>query len=249
MITKPHIRFAIAVIAFCLLSGVSGFSRAQATETQTLNIGWLLESARNVILTSDPWAVEGCSVEVNGTPSDITIYHSGRIDVEAYLERVPNSLRDIGAVGVDVYAGGELYMRFDPSPYLLVTVPVYTTATDLDRGQIINSINVSEVPTDVRNLPSGDLYQNIEDIVGMAARVNLQAGRILTDGMLEPPTMVVRGETVIVFIELTSARISLHGTALDSGAVGDEIRVRNPDSSMIITATVTGPSQARIFLL
>jgi flagella basal body P-ring formation protein FlgA len=246
MITKPYIRFLVATVLFCLFSG---FTQANATDTQTLNIGWLLESARNMILTSDPWAGQGCEVDINGTPSDIIVYESGHISVSAVLERNPNSLRDVGAVTVEVYIDGELYMRFDPSPYLLVTVPVFTACHDIDRGQVLSSLDFTETPTDVRSLPSDEMYDTVEDIIGMAARMNIQSGRIITTSMLEPPTMVVRGEAVVVYIDLGNAFVTLHGTALDSGAVGDQIRVRNTDSNVIITATVTGASLAQIFIL
>jgi flagella basal body P-ring formation protein FlgA len=79
--------------------------------------------------------------------------------------------------------------------------------------------------------------------------MNIQVGRILTDGMLEPPTLVQRGDSLIVYIPLGSAQIILNGIALDSGSLGEDIRVRNPDSNVIITAEVTGPSRATIHLL
>ncbi len=228
---------------------VAGLSPAHATDSQTLNSGWLLEAARNTILTSDPWSSAGCTVEIESVPADITVYRDGRIEVEAVLERVPNGLRDIGAVVVEVYVAGELYMRFDPSPCLSVSVSVFRTARDIERGEILSRTDIEEASVDVRTLPSGDMYGTIDEIVGMAARMNIQIGRILTDGMLEPPTMVSRGETVIVAVVLGSASVTLQGIALDSGAVGDEIRIRNPDSDAIITATVTGPSRAEIDIL
>jgi flagella basal body P-ring formation protein FlgA len=237
----------IAMLAVMLIIG--GPSRALATESQTLNIGWLMESARSMILTTSPWAGSGCTVDINGSPPDIVVYRSGHLDVRAVLERTPNGLRDIGAVSVEVYTGGELYMRFDPSPYLLVTVPVYTTAHDIDRGTILSENDVTETPVDVRNLPADETIESLDEIVGLAARTNIQSGRIITDGMLEPPTMVIRGETVIVYIPIGSASVTLHGIALDSGAVGESVRVRNPDSGTIITATVIGPSMAEISLL
>ena len=207
-----------------------------------------MESARNLVLTSAPWSETGCTVEISSTPPDMTIYHDGQIEVEAVLDRYPSSLRDISAVTVEVYVGGTIYMRFDPSPYLDVSVPVYRFVNDLDRDDIVTEDDIEEVMVDVRELPLGDLVTDIDEIVGLAARMNLQAGRIVTDGLLEPPTLVFRGESVLVIIPLGEITITLNGTALDSGALGEEIRVRNPDSRAIITAIVTGPSRAEINL-
>ncbi len=248
MNTKSIIKFTVTLIAFCIIAGLTGVSTARATDSQHLSSGWLIESARNLILTCDPWAESGCTVETSGTPGDIIIYKSGRVEVEAILERVPNSLRDIGAVTVEVLVDGALYLRFDPTPYLTVSVSVFTTAHSIDRDQVLTEDDVEEKLVDVRNLPSGDLYETIDDIVGLSARMNIQAGRILTDGMLELPTLVFRSETVMVNVPIGGIRITLQGIALDAGALGDEIRVRNPDTNAIITAIVTGYSKAEIKL-
>jgi len=243
MTTNPTYRFIIALL---VLSAFTGLGRAHATVSQTLNSGWLLETAKNTIATSNPWDSAGCVVEITSTPADITIYRDGHIEVFGVLERTPNSLRDIGAVTIEVYVGSELYMRFDPSPYLSVSVNVYQAARDMDRDEVFTEDDVIETLTEVRNLPSGDMYDSPGEIIGMAARMNIQAGRIITEGMIEEPTVVYRGEPVTVFIRLGNAFITLHGIPLDSGGVGDEIRVRNPDSNVIINATVTGPSRAEI---
>ncbi|HDS30990.1 MAG TPA: hypothetical protein ENN67_08110, partial [Firmicutes bacterium] len=97
---KTSIRIAF-IVAVCAVIAVS--HQSQASGYQTLNTGWLLETAKNVILTSEPWKSSGCKVEISSVPSDITVYRDGRIEVVGILERTPNGLRDIGAVSVEVY--------------------------------------------------------------------------------------------------------------------------------------------------
>jgi flagella basal body P-ring formation protein FlgA len=221
---------------------------ANASGSQILNAGWLLEVGRNTILTSEPWQSAGVTVDIANTPTDITVYSSGRIDVQGKLERTPNGLRDIGAVTVEVYVDGQIYMRFDPCPFLMVSVSTFTTTRDIERGEILSEGDVATTQVDVRSLPSGDLLTNADAIVGKAAKINLQSGKILTAGMLEMPTLVHRGEAVVVYVAIGDAAVTLSGIALDDGVLGEEIRVRNPDSRVIITATVTGPSRAEIVL-
>lgn len=238
-------RFSIAVLTTCFLAA----PQAYANESQTLNVGWLLETAKTVILTNSPWSDVGCSVEIDHIPDDISLYRSGQIEVEGILERIPNNLRDIGAVNVEVYIDGELYMVFDPVPYITVTVNTFVSANDIERDQVITENDVDEIAVNVRTLPSSDTYGSLDEIIGLAARMNIQVGRILTDGMLELPTLVQRGDSLIVCIPLGAAHIILNGIALDSGSLGENIRVRNPDTNVIITAEVTGPSRATIHLL
>ena len=240
--------FIKSLIIFLALSFVA-IPPARSTDSQTLNAGWLLETARSTILTTSPWSDSGCNVEIESTPSDFILYRTGRIEVVGTLERTPNNLRDIGAVDVEVYINGELYMVFDPSPYLSVTVTTFSAAHDIEHDQVLTESDVEEVEVEVNMLPSSDTYTSLDEIVGLAARMNIQVGRIFADGMLVPPTLVERGEDVLVYIPLGSAQMTLHGIALDSGALGDEIRVKNPDSNVIITAEVTGQSRAIIRLL
>ncbi|HEX9746141.1 MAG TPA: flagellar basal body P-ring formation chaperone FlgA [bacterium] len=227
----------------------SGSTRTYATDYQTINSGWLLATAQNIYLTSEPWKSAGCNVEITSTPADATVYRTGQVDVVGKLERTPNGLRDIGAVTVEIFISGELYMRFDPGPYIAVSMNVYKATRDIDREEIIGDGDIELAAVEVRNLPSHEIVMDPGTIIGKAAKVNIQAGRIISEEVIEFPVVVERGESVIVFIQLGAASITMQGIALDSGAVGDEIRVRNPDSDAIITATVTGESRAEVKIL
>jgi flagella basal body P-ring formation protein FlgA len=243
-----HARHISLLLLLPLAVALVAISPARATDSQTLNAGWLLETARSTILTSEPWKSAGVTVETTNTPADITVYRSGQIQVAGKLAHTPNSLRDLGAVTVEVSVGGELYMRFDPGPYLTVSVDTFTSTRDSDRGDVLAESDVAQAKTDVRSLPPSDLFTAMDQIVGRAAKANIQSGRVLTLNMLELPTLVKRGESVIVYVPIGGAAVTLNGIALDSGALGDQIRVRNPDSKVIITARVTGPSRAQLVI-
>jgi flagellar basal body P-ring formation protein FlgA len=245
MNTYIKIKVAFIFLMLCFLAAPP----ARATDSQTLNSGWLLETAKSTILTNSPWSDTGCNVEIESYPPDFTLYRSGHIEVVGTLSHTPNNLRDLGAVDVEVYINDELYMVFDPSPYLSVTITTYAAAHDIERDQVLTEADVDQIETDISALPSSDVYESLDEIIGMAARMNIQVGRIFTDGMLALPTLVERGEELVVYISLGSAAITLHGIALDSGSLGDEIRVKNPDTNTIITAEVSGPSTATIRIL
>jgi flagella basal body P-ring formation protein FlgA len=231
-----------------VLALLVGGSPAGATATQTLNSGWLLDVARNTILTSVPWSTAGVTVEIASVPADIQVYSDGRLDVRGILERTPLSIKDIAAVGVEVLVDGRLYMRFDPTPYLKATIQTFILTRDIERGEILAESDVVETGVDVTDLPTGQLPSSIDEITGFAAKIGLQTGRVVTLNMLELPIVVQRGRPVAVYIQIGDAAVVLNGIALDNGAVGDSIRVRNPDSQAIISASVTGPGKAEIRL-
>ena len=188
---RAILRLIILAPALALL-GVS--SPAGATATQTLNSGWLLEVARNTILTSAPWSNAEVTVEIATIPADVQVYTEGRIEVRGVLERTPLSIKDVGAVGIEVLVDGRLYMRFDPTPYLKTTIQTFTLTRDIERGEVLAESDVAECGVDVTDLPSGQLPSSIDEIVGFAAKTGLQIGKVVTLNMLELPTVVRRGE-------------------------------------------------------
>ncbi|MFH1675887.1 MAG: flagellar basal body P-ring formation chaperone FlgA [bacterium] len=243
MNTRTKLRFFTIISASIIFAF---FAPSRSSASQILNSGWLLETAKNVILTTDPWMSAGCSVEIANTANDISVWRDGKIEVKGILERVPNGLKDVGAVSVEIYTGGQLYMRFNPSPYLAVTLDVFTASRSIGRGEVLTENDIAETPTDVKSLPAGDVFSSIDEIVGLVASQNIQEGKILQKNLVEMPILVSRGDKVTVIIAFGDVAITLTGTAIDSGSLGDEIRIRNPDSGKIITATVTGESKAEI---
>lgn len=236
----------LSIIILGVIAGFFQFSSAfGAAGQQTLNSGWLLETAKNTVLTSEPWKSAGCDVEISSVPADITVYKSGKIEVSGILKRTPNGIKDIGSVSIEVYVDGELYLRFDPSQYLTVSVEVWTANRNIDRGEIIRESDLEKKNSDVRSLPSRPALTDIADIVGKSAKMNIQSGKIISDELIENPILVKHGDSVVVYVPVGGAYVTMTGTALDSGAKGDEIRVKNPDSNKIVTAIVTDTGKAR----
>jgi flagellar basal body P-ring formation protein FlgA len=85
-----------------------------------------------------------------------------------------------------------------------------------------------------------------EAIIGMQVRRQLQAGQpiALVDLML--PTQISRGDAVQLELEVGALWLSGQGIALESGAVGEKIRVRNISSQAILEAAVVRPGVVRV---
>ena len=80
----------------------------------------------------------------------------------------------------------------------------------------------------------------------MRARRSLPAGRLLTEGDLEPLPLVYRGETVQLLLQRGAIEIELRGEAMSDGWLGDHIRVRNPLTRRVMTATVSGGGEVTL---
>jgi flagella basal body P-ring formation protein FlgA len=125
----------------------------------------------------------------------------------------------------------------------LVAVPVLTRR--LRKGAVIRGADL-----EVRKIPRANLsqYTLLErtDIVGMAARYTLRPGVAIRKSDVRPPILVRRGELVTMEIRTPYILITVRGRALDSGARGETIRLRNTQSKKMLEAKIIGPGRVSV---
>lgn len=126
----------------------------------------------------------------------------------------------------------------------LVELPVL--ARTLERGEIVRARDV-----EMRAFPRGatatnDVITERDALIGQAARRPLRMGVPLRAGSLEPPVLVKRGSIATMEIETPHMRVTARGRALDSGAKGDTIRLRNVSSDKLVEATVVGAGRVLV---
>ena len=59
---------------------------------------------------------------------------------------------------------------------------------------------------------------------------------------LMQPTQITRGDPVRMQLQIGGLSVAGQGLALESGAAGDRIRVRNVSSQAVLEAEVVGPA-------
>jgi len=162
------------------------------------------------------------------------------------LEPLPsNSERTLGSVSVGIRCGGKevwtLYVRGEVSANQVV--PVLSGA--LRRGDLIGN---NDIVLEKRRITQeyGGIVTEIEDLVGMEARRNLDPGSPLRFNDLVSPVLVERGQTVNIVSGGGVLRVSMQGKALAKGSAGDRVLVANltsgtrvegviaPDGSVVI---------------
>jgi flagella basal body P-ring formation protein FlgA len=82
--------------------------------------------------------------------------------------------------------------------------------------------------------------------VGLAVRHAVFPGQPLPLAELVHPDCVAKGDRVMMVLNLPGLDVGGVGEALQGGAVGERIAVRNPVSGAILTADITAPDQVRI---
>jgi flagellar basal body P-ring formation protein FlgA len=83
-------------------------------------------------------------------------------------------------------------------------------------------------------------------LIGKVAKRTLLPGRAIALNSIDDPKAVVNGSRVKIIFEEGGLSISTYAIALQSGSIGDLIRVRNLDSGLTISGVVQADGSVRI---
>jgi len=95
-------------------------------------------------------------------------------------------------------------------------------------------------------LAKGEHVRDPARAVGMMLRRSVAAGQPLRADDLVAPPVVTRDAMVRVLLDTDGLSVSGQGQALQTGAVGDRIRLRNPTSRAVLEVEVVGPGVVRV---
>jgi len=122
--------------------------------------------------------------------------------------------------------------------------PAVVAARALERGSVIapGDVDIREV----RVLRSQPLASRVEEVVGQRLGKNLSAGDPILLNSLSLSPIIQRGDPVLITMRRPGFIIEVRGEALDSGAEGEVIRVRNLQSRSVVQAVVAGPGRVEV---
>ncbi|MGH6725135.1 MAG: flagellar basal body P-ring formation chaperone FlgA [Pseudolabrys sp.] len=125
------------------------------------------------------------------------------------------------------------------SGHAAATVEVATLTRALDRGETVKDADVV-----IERRPRGEIGRDIvigrEQVIGLAARNTLPAGRPLRLADLMKPELVQRNETVSLIYRVPGITLTVRGKATEGGAEGDVISVLNEQSKRTVQGVVVG---------
>jgi flagella basal body P-ring formation protein FlgA len=127
--------------------------------------------------------------------------------------------------------------------FAFVELPVLRTR--LRRDHVIDDDDIQWRAFRADRVPAEAVLDPIE-IVGLSPARTVTPGKPVMPSDLRPPTIVSKG--AIVAMRLVTERMQLvaTGRALDSGALGDVIRIQNTQSRLVVEATVTGRERVSV---
>ncbi|GAB2844000.1 hypothetical protein GCM10027277_09630 [Pseudoduganella ginsengisoli] len=118
-----------------------------------------------------------------------------------------------------------------------VTATVAVMAADVAAGKPVIGADVAFEQRDITLVP--DPVSDEAVLLGMSARRSLRNGELLRQSMLVEAQVIKRGDPVRIVARREQIEVSMAGEALDPGARGTVIRVRNV-SGNVIRARITG---------
>lgn len=153
------------------------------------------------------------------------------VTVQAADTRLPSRMRFIAVCSG---AGG---WRYEFIVRAQVSARIAVMANDLAVGKVLADEDVLLERHDVAAI--ADAIADPQDAVGMSGKRALRAGEVLRKTLLMAPTLVKRGDAVRIVARRDAVEVSMGGEAMDAGARGDTVRVRNANGT-VIRARVTG---------
>lgn len=127
----------------------------------------------------------------------------------------------------------------------LVHVPAQVTiyreipvaGRDIARGEVISHAHIQTGVVNISGIRQ-EFLSEPNAIFGREAKRNIIKGEPFKTAVLDAPTVVKRGEIVMLESLAGSIKVSSAGTAMVDGRVGQKIRVRNNSSERIISGVV-----------
>jgi len=156
---------------------------------------------------------------------------SQAVTVQGADTRLPSRMRFLAI------CNGAAGWRYEFIVRAQVSARIAVMASELPAGKILADEDVLLERHDISGI--ADSISDPAEAVGMSGKRTLRAGEILRKALLSLPTMVKRGEPVRIVARREQIEVSMAGEALDAGARGDTVRVRNANGT-VIRARVTG---------
>lgn len=124
---------------------------------------------------------------------------------------------------------------------------VLVATENIRRGTLIEARHLRLRETDLAALRRAPVV-NPDRVIGMELKYPLTTGGAFSLEGLAKPVVVQRGDLVQLVAESKNLRIKQQGEALQDGALGKVINVRNNSSDMVVQAEVVGSGKVKVQL-
>lgn len=212
-------------IVTCLLFATSAVAQTLSVETERV--------ARDVLMQ------QSIAQGLVDPQFDLTVVMAraapscrGKVRIEAVDTRQPARMRFVAR------CPDERGWRHDVLVRARVSAQVAVAAAPVGAHQALTLADVTLERRDVSAIP--DPISDLGMALGQTSRRSLRAGDLLRTSQLTAPIVVKRGDQVMMVARNEGVEVSMAGEALDAGARGAIVRVRNVTSGQQVRMRVVG---------
>ena len=120
-----------------------------------------------------------------------------------------------------------------------ISASVVVMAAPVAANELLSDDHLTVGQRDITTI--ADPVVSARDAVGQTSRRSLRAGDVLRSSSLTAPVLIKRGDAVVMIARIEGIEVSTAGEALDVGAKGATIRVRNSSSGQTLRMRVVAP--------
>ena len=118
-----------------------------------------------------------------------------------------------------------------------VEVPV--TIRGIVQGALITDSDIGSARTPLSKVKGGYITSP-EQVIGMQARRNIGNGVFIRNSDLLKPTLIRQNDSVSIIYSNNNIKLRTMGIALESGALGDNIKIKNETTGIVVHGMVKG---------
>ena len=212
-----------------------------ARATRSLGGSELAKVAKDAL--REAWGDLGSQLEiVPVTPEPTISVPEGDIEISA--RPTGAQIGSMRAVLLTITVDGNAIRQLTLRYRLHLETDVAATTCSLSPRDAITPANWSVQCCDIAGLSGRPLKPS--EIEGSRMKRAVSAGTVLTTDNTEPIPLVVRRGRVLVIVRVGAITLTCEGVALQDGAAGDTIQVRNPSTNQTFQARVTDTGTAEI---
>ncbi|MGX4641508.1 flagellar basal body P-ring formation chaperone FlgA [Massilia sp. SYSU DXS3249] len=171
--------------------------------------------------------------ELTVIPPRVAPACTGPVEVDTLDTRQPNRMR----FAVRCLGPGTSRQEYIVRARIWAEVAVL--AAPVAANEVLTDAHVTVGQRDITSIADPVIHP--VDAVGQTSRRLLRAGDVLRNNSLSAPVLVKRGDAVVMIARIEGIEVSTAGEALDSGARGATVRVRNSASGQTVRMRVTAP--------
>ena len=137
----------------------------------------------------------------------------------------------------------QLYVPVNIAKY----TDIYVANIPLSQEDVVREEDLRRIKVDINRLRTRPM-DNPKDIIGMVVKSSMAQGTPFSMLYLKQPIVVKRGAPVTIIASSAGLNIRMTGQALQPGARGEQISVKNSSSKRTIEATVVDASTVEVSL-